>query len=257
MIVLKTADEIRVMKEGGEIAARVLQKILQEASAGKSLLELDELADELILKSGASPSFKMEKNYLFATCMNLNDAVVHGIPTEEKLKDGDILNVDLGVYYKGFHTDTSWTIEVGDEKWENGTRGETGRFLDTGQKALIEAIKQCQPGKHIGDISKAIQEMVEGAGYSCVRQLVGHGIGRELHEDPEIPCFVRGKTANTPLIKEGMTLAIEVIYNMGEPEVVYKSSKDAWTIVTRDELPSAVFEHTVAVTKDRPEILTI
>jgi len=228
-------------------------------------LELDNYAEKLITQAGGKPSFKMERGYHWATCLNVNDMVVHGIPTDYKLKEGDRLGVDLGTYYKGFHSDASWSVLVGSKSsntrsLENGSGvrslNDTLKFLHTGEKALENAIKQCLPGNHIGHISKAIQDTVEGAGYSCVQQLVGHGIGRLLHEDPEIPCFLRGKIATTPLIKVGLVLAVEVIYNFGKSEVVYEND-DGWTIVTRDRSISGLFEHTLAVTEDGPVVLTL
>lgn len=247
MINIYTPSEIEKIRLGGKILADVLQKVLAKVAPGITTLELDKYADELIVKNRATPSFKMEKGYKFATCMNVNDMVVHGIPTSYKLQEGDILGVDVGTYYQGFHTDCSWSTQVGKEQ---------DIFLDTGKKALEYAIKKCVAGNHTGDISKAIQETIEGAGYSCVKQLVGHGVGRALHEDPEIPCYLRGKVENTPILKEGMVLAIEAIYNMGQSQIVY-ANDDGWTIVTRDGLPSGLFEHTVVVTKTGPEILTI
>lgn len=234
------------MRSGGRLLAEILQKVLAKVASGVTTLELDKYTDDLIVQSGARPSFKLEKGYSYATCMCVNDMVVHGLPTNRSLENGDILGVDLGVFYQGFHTDASWTVMVGHQP---------SAFLQTGEQALKEAISKCIVGNHIGDISKAIQDTVEGAGYSCVRQLVGHGVGRSLHEAPEIPCYLRGKIANTPEIKVGMVLAVEVIYNQGKSPVVY-ANDDGWTIVTRDGLPSGLFEHTLAVTPTGPEILT-
>ena len=254
MVSLKTPFEIVKMRNAGKVAAQVLKEVLHKAVSGVSLLELDTLADRLIVQNGALPSFKMEKGYHWTTCMCLNNVVVHGIPTEEKLKKGDILCIDLGVYLDGWHADTSWTILI-DPKNSGIKANEKVKFLKTGELALKSAIDKCQVGNYIGDISQAMQEVVESSGYSCVRQLVGHGVGRSLHEDPEIPCFVRGEIKNTPKITEGMVLAVEVIYNMGKSPVVYKND-DGWTIVTRDGLPSAVFEHTVAITAESNQVLT-
>ncbi len=248
MIQIKTPAEISTMAEGGKILSDVLQKTLRKAVPGITTADLDKYAENLIRAAGAKPSFKMEKGYHFATCMSVNDVVVHGLPREYRLKEGDILGVDAGVYYRGFHTDASWSIAMGASK-------ETVKFLKKGEEALEKAIAQCRVGGHVGDISKAIQETVEGAGYSCVRQLVGHGVGRKLHEDPEIPCFVRGKIENTPPIRAGMVFAVEVIYNRGQPQVIY-AGDDGWTIATRDGLPSGLFEHTVAVTDAGPVVLT-
>lgn len=247
MIQIKSPDDISKMRDGGKILATVLQQTLFHAKPGITTFELDKFADNLIASFGAKPSFKMEKGYSFATCMCLNDIVVHGIPTGAVLKSGDILGIDAGVFYKGFHTDASWTIEI-NSSFPNP-------FLSTGQKALEEAIKVCKIGNRVGQISQKIQEIVEGGGYSCVKQLVGHGVGQKLHEDPEIPCFLRGRIGNTPLIQEGMVFAVEIIYNQGKSPIVYQND-DGWTIVTRDGLPSGLFEHTVAITPQGPCILT-
>lgn len=246
MINIYTPEEIALIRQGGCITACALKKALQKVSPGITTLELDKYVEDLIVAAGAKPSFKMEKGYHFATCMCVNDVVVHGIPTDYKLQKGDILGIDLGSYNQGFHSDASWSVVVG---------GEPNEFLKTGEKALFAAIKACKPGKHIGDVSSAIQDIVEGAGYNCVRQLVGHGVGHKLHEDPEIPCYLQGNVQNTPEIKTGMVLAIEVIYNQGQSPVVY-ANNDGWSIVTRDGLPSGLFEHTVAIKADGPEILT-
>lgn len=247
MILLKTPEEIATMAEGGQILAQVLQKVLAKVTVGITTLELDKYAEDLILAAGAKPSFKMEKGYSFATCMCLNDMVVHGLPIDYQLQENDILGIDLGVFYKNFHTDGSWTIEVNNKK---------NIFLETGELALKKAIEKCVAGNHVGDISKVIQNTVEETGYSCVKQLVGHGVGKDLHEDPEIPCYLRGKIENTPVLKPGMVLAVEVIYNMGKSAVVYEND-DGWTIVTRDGLPSGLFEHTVVITNSVPKILTL
>lgn len=251
MILLKTPEDIAVMAEGGKILAQVLQQVLAKVAVGRTTLELDKYAENLILATGAKPSFKMEKGYNFATCMCLNDMVVHGIPINYQLQENDILGIDLGVFYKGFHTDGSWTVQC----HSGGQRPIESSFLETGELALKKAIEKCVPGNYVGDISKTIQEIVEKNGFSCVKQLVGHGIGKDLHEDPEIPCYLRGKIENTPVLKPGMVLAVEIIYNMGKSAVVYEND-DGWTIVTRDGLPSALFEHTVVITETGPKILT-
>lgn len=253
MINLYGKDEIGLIQESGKITSKALQKVLQKVSPGVTTLELDRYAEELIFKAGGKPSFKMEKGYLWTTCMNVNDMVVHGIPNDYKLREGDRLGVDLGTYYHGFHSDASWSVVVSKNRSNN--HPQLSNFLTVGQKALDDAIQQCFPGNHIGRISKAMQQVVEKSGHSCVKQLVGHGVGKKLHEDPEIPCYLRGKIENTPIVKIGMVLAIEVIYNMGKSEVVY-AGDDGWTIVTRDGQLSGLFEHTVAVTDQGPKILT-
>jgi len=252
MIPIKTPQEIEMMARSGKILAEVMQKVLAKAVVGATTAELDKFADELILNAGARPSFKTEKGYGFATCMCVNDMVVHGIPGEYKLQDRDRLGIDCGVYFNGWHADASWSKKIASSQTP---RNDIDVFLETGERALEAAIAQCQAGKHIGDISKAMEDVIRAGGYSPIKALVGHGIGKDLHEDPEISCYSRGRIENTPEIKIGMTLAIEVIYNMGKSSVVY-ANDDGWTIVTRDGLCSGLFEHTVAITGNGPRILT-
>lgn len=248
---IKTDKEIRTMAEGGKILAQVLLEVLKYAKPGVSGLELDRLAERLIREKGGEPGFKKVRNYKHALCVCVNDVVVHGIPTEQRLKEKDIVTIDCGVYYKGFHTDMAETRRVS----TINKKDEVHKFLNTGKRALEEAIKQARAGNRIGHISKTIQEIVEGAGYSVVRTLVGHGVGRKLHEEPEVPGFLMGAISKTHLLLEGMTIAIEVIYNMGKPDVVYANS-DGWTIKTKDGSLSGVFERTIAVTKEEPLVLT-
>jgi len=250
MIPIKSAEELKIMKEGGKITAQVLRKVLDSVRPGKTLEGLDKYAEGLILKFGGKPSFKMVDDYNFSTCINVNEGVVHGIPSKRVIKLGYIVSVDIGVYYRGFHTDAARTILVGE-----GGEKEFGleEFLKTGRKALDKAIEQCGVGKSVGDLSRAIQETVEGEGYSVVRQLVGHGVGRSLHEPPEIPGFVTGGRA--VILKEGMTLAIEVIYNQGDWPVV-TDKRDGWTIDSKDGSISALFEDTVAISRMGPIVLT-
>lgn len=247
---LKTIEEIEIMKAGGKITARVLREVLDSVKPGVKLQDLDKKAEELILSLGAQPSFKMVKGYNFATCININEGVVHGIPSERVIKEGDVVSVDLGAYYKGFHTDSAWTIVASGEESVNS---EKKKFLETGKQALERAIKQCKPLNKVSGISRAIQETVEGAGYSVVRDLVGHGVGRFLHEPPGIPGFLRG--GKDIELEEGMTLAVEVIYNRGGGSVV-TDKKDGWTISSRDGSIAALYEHTIALTKRGPIVLT-
>jgi methionyl aminopeptidase len=180
--------------------------------------------------------------------VNVNKGLVHGIPKKEVVfKKGDVVSVDVGIFFKGFHTDTSISVGIDVE-------GETKKFLETGERALKDAISQVKIGNRIFDISKTIQEVVSSGGYSPIRALVGHGVGKELHEEPQIPCFLPGRVEDSPKLEEGMVLAIEVMYAFGEPEVVY--DEDGWTISTQDGKISALFEDTVAVTKQGPIVLT-
>lgn len=256
MVDIKTKEEIAAMKEGGKILADVLSSVLDHIKPGVTELELDELAEKLIKKQGAEPGFRKVKGYRHSICVSTNNVVVHGIPTRYAFKEEDVVGVDCGVFYKGFHTDMAETIRVQkmeDRRWK--TEDEIDRFLKIGKKALEGAIKQAKPGNRIGHIAKSIQAIVESSGYSVVRSLIGHGVGRNLHEEPEVPGFLVDTINKTPRLLEGMTIAIEVIYNMGTHEVQYGNS-DGWTISTADSSLSGLFERTVAITKDGPFILT-
>ncbi len=241
------------MKEGGEKLGMILEQLVEFAGVGVSLLDIDKKADELIAVSGGTASFKTVKGYKWATCECVNDVVVHGIPTSYILVDGDVLTIDIGLVYKGFHTDTAWTKIVYSP--ESIVDGKKEKFLNTGKLALERAIEQVKVGNRVGHISKVVQETIEGAGYSIVKSLVGHGVGRELHEEPQIPNYQRGAIENTPLLKEGMTIAIEPIYAMGKGEIVYDND-DGWTLASRDGSLTAVFEHSIAITANGPIVLT-
>jgi len=249
MITIKTAREIKAMREGGRITAAALKKILAAARPGAVLRDLDRLADEEISRGGGEPAFKRVEGYSFATCLNVNEGIVHGIPNGRELKEGDLLSADLGTYYGGLNTDCSWTVYVGDEEQAPPRKL---AFLETGREALARAIAQAVPGKRVDHISAAMQEVIEAAGYRPADTLVGHGIGKDLHEDPQVPCLVR--SGKGPELKEGMTLAIEAIYTEGPPNL--KIEEDGWTLATEDGGLSGLFEHTVAVTAEGPIILT-
>ena len=255
MINLKTKEEIEIMKHGGKILAEVLEEVTGNIKIGVSELELDRMAERLILEKGGEPGFKKVDGYKYTICISTNDVVVHGIPTDYKLKEGDVVGIDCGVYYGGFHTDMAQTVQVRDLRVKNQSLDEVSKFLDVGEKTMWSGIRAAKAGQRVGDVSKAIQSMVEGQGYSVVRSLIGHGVGRELHEEPEVPGFLDGSILKTPLLKEGMTIAIEVIYNMGKSDVVY-SNDDGWTIKTKDGSLSGLFERTIAITKAGMEVLT-
>ncbi len=244
---LKTPGEIKIMAQGGKKLHQVKQKLVQSVKPGVTGVELDHLATELITAAGGQPSFQMVPGYHWATCINTNDLVVHGIPNTTKLKTGDVVGIDVGMYYHGFHTDTSITVLVG------SSTASTQKFLDTGKKALNKAISLAKSGHKVASVSAAMQTTVEAAGYSVVTALTGHGVGRQLHEEPAIPCFVVGK--HSPKLVVGMVLAIEVMYNLGGSEVVYLND-DGWTIATADGKISGLFEETVAVTANGPVVLT-
>ncbi len=241
------------MKEGGAKLAGVLEKLLATAEPGVTLLEIDARAKELIKKAGGTPSFQTVSGYTWATCLCVNDVIVHGVPTKYVLRAGDVLTVDVGLLYKGLHTDTAWTKIVGEPEAQAEPKVKT--FLRVGEKALWDAIAQAQVGNRIGHISHAIQTSIEEAGYSVMRTLIGHGIGTELHEAPQVPGFVSGSIAKTMELKSGMTLAIEAIYAMGKKDVIYETG-DGWSIATKDGSLAAVFEHTIAVTPEGPVLLT-
>lgn len=259
----KTEQKIEKMTIGGKMLAEVLFEVLGAVKPGVTELELDGLAERLILEKGGYPGFKKVKGYKHTVCMSTNNVVVHGIPSLYVLKEGDVIGIDCGVYYEGFHTDMSETVQVqspDSQRDEQNSNRKTQKdkvdtFLDTGKKALEEAIKQAKMGNRVGNISQTIQTIVEGGGYSVVRSLVGHGVGKKLHEEPQIPGYLEDPIEKTPLLKEGMTIAIEVIYNMGMPDVVYANA-DGWTISTKDGTLSGVFERTIRVTKDGPIVLT-
>lgn len=252
MIDIKTPQEIESMRKGGRILADVLFETLAHAKAGVTEIELDELADRLILEKGGEAAFKKVPGYRNATCMSTNDVVVHGIPSNYKLKEGDIVGIDCGVYFEGLYTDMSNSVIVG----SNQEKNEADKFLAVGKEALNAGIKAAVKGNRVGHISKVIQDIVEKEnGYSIVRSLIGHGVGKELHEEPEVPGYLIGKIEKTPLLEPGMTIAVEVIYNMGSRDVSF-ANNDGWTIVTSDGQLSGLYERTILITRESPEVLT-
>jgi methionyl aminopeptidase len=256
MIDIKTKDEIEVMKTGGKILSEVLWEVMAAVKPGVSELELDALAERLIRAKGGEPGFQRVPGYKHTICACTNDVVVHGIPSDYRLKAGDVICVDCGVFYGGFHTDMAETVIVGNQQSAISNYEGKKRFLDIGKKALEAGINEAKIGNRIGHISKSIQDIVEKeGGYSIVRTLIGHGVGHELHEAPEVPGFLHGSLEKTPALTEGMTIAIEVIYNQGKHEVVYKGIDD-WTIVSQDGSISSVFERSVAITREGPVLLT-
>ena len=247
---IKTTREIEIMSRAGKILGEVLFETLKHVKPGVTELELDQIAEALIIKKGGFPGFKKVDGYKHSICVSTNNVVVHGIPKERKLKDGDIIGIDAGVFIDGYHSDMAETVIVGKTEGK-----EKEKFLKVGKEAMYAGIKEAEKGNRIGDISSAIQIIVEGNGYSVVRSLVGHGVGRELHEEPQVPGYLSGKISKTPELASGMTIAIEVIYNMGKKEVVYDGSDD-WTISTKDHSLSGVFERTIVITDKEPHLLT-
>ena len=248
IIPIKSSDDIKKMLEGGKKLAKIKKQLAGMVKAGVRASEIENKACELIEKEGGEASFKMVKGYSWATCVNVNEGVVHGIPSESLVfKKGDLVSIDVGMFYKGFHTDTS--ISVGVE-----LDVDTQNFLDLGKKALRSAITKAKLGNRIYDISKAIESTLKPVGVSPIEALVGHGVGRQLHEEPQIPCIVKGTREDSPEIKEGMTFAIEVMYAKGRPDL--QLADDGWTITSSDGTITALFEDTIAVGKKGSIILT-
>lgn len=250
MIDDKTRKKIDAMRKAGVILGEVLLEVIQAARPGVTEIELDRLAERLILERGGEPGFKRVDGYQHTICVSTNNVVVHGIPKDRVLNEGDILGIDCGVYLDGFHTDMAETIVIGSTNDES-----VKKLLTVGKKAMYEGIRQATNGHRVGHISRAMQETIEGGGFSVVRSLVGHGVGKELHEEPEVPGYLEKEMRKTPVLTEGMTIAIEAIYNMGSNVVKYDGSDD-WTIVTEDGSLAGLFERTILITDSGPELIT-
>jgi methionyl aminopeptidase len=247
VIIRKSQQEIERMARAGEVVADVLAVLGERARPGVTTAELDATADEFIRSRGGVPTFKGYRGYPASVCTSPNDMVVHGIPGPHALEEGDILSVDVGVTLDGFVADSAYTFPIGE------ISPEAERLLEGGKAALAAGIDQCRPGNRLSDISHAIQMATEEHGFSVVRSLVGHGVGRSMHEEPQIPNF--GEPGRGPLLSAGMTFAIEPMINAGRPDVVIHD--DEWSISTADGSLSAHFEHTVAITEEGPRILTV
>ena len=250
MIPKKNHAQIRVMQEGGKRLSWILSQVLKEIKPQVALCQLDRLAETLIKKQGGRPSFKMVHGYYWATCININEGIVHGIPNEYLLKENDFVSIDIGMFYQGFHLDMAQTVKVQASK-QKLTKD---NFLKIGEKALKKAIDMAKAGNRVGHISQAMEKEIKKAGFSPIEALTGHGVGEKLHEEPQIPCFLAEKLEKTPLLENGMTLAVEVIYAQGKPDVVL--ANDGWTIKTADGKLSGLFEETIVVRKDQPLVLT-
>ncbi|KPK32548.1 MAG: methionine aminopeptidase [Nitrospira bacterium SG8_35_1] len=246
MIVLKSHNEIDRMAEACRIVAEVLEGIKSRVAPGLTTKEIDSYVESFILSRSAKPAFKGYRGYPASVCTSINEQVVHGIPSKRKLKEGDIISLDVGVHYNGFFGDAAITLPVGK------ISDKAQKLLDSTEQALVKGIAQAVPGNRLSDISAAVQQHVESQGFSVVRSFVGHGIGHELHEEPQVPNF--GNPGEGPVLKEGMTLAIEPMVNEGNWGVIILD--DGWTAVTKDSSLSAHFEHTVAVTEKGCRILT-
>jgi methionyl aminopeptidase len=246
MVHYKTAQEVETIKESAQILGKAHAEVAKAIKPGVKTKKLDQIAEEYIKDHNGSPSFKGYHGFPSALCISVNETVVHGFPSDYELRETDIISIDCGVLYKGYHSDSAYTYPL------EGVKEDVLNLLNRTYESLYLGIAQAKAGNRIGDVSYAIQSYVEQFGYGVVRELVGHGVGKSLHEDPEVPNFgFRGKG---PKIKEGMVFAIEPMVNMGTKKVVQE--KDGWTIRTTDHKPSAHFEHMVAVFKDRTEIVT-
>src|SRR3954470_16614304 len=246
MIIGKSQKEIDKMRASGQLVGRVLQHLRGMVAPGISTLEVDRAAEKMIRDAGAYPTFKGYNGFPFSICASVNEQVVHGFPSQYELKEGDIFSIDVGATLDGFVGDTATTVPVGKVSEDRL------QLLRVTEESLRLAIEQCRAGNHLGDIGFAVQSYAEAHGYSIVRDYVGHGIGRRMHEDPQIPNY--GKPGKGPKIKKGYVFALEPMVNMGSLHT--KTLADGWTVVTVDGQPSAHFEHTVAITDEGPEVLT-
>lgn len=246
MISIKSKREIELMEIAGSIVYQTHQHIKPLIKPGVNILDIDSEAEKFIISKGAKPSFKNYEGFPNATCISINEEVVHGIPKNRKLKKGDIVSIDIGADYKGYHGDSAWSYAVGeiddDKKY----------LMEHTEKALWEGIKQVRPGARIGDIGNAVEKYANAHNLGIVRELCGHGVGNHLHEEPDVPNY--GVAGTGPILKEGMVIAIEPMLNLGSDDIVIEDND--WTITTLDRKPSAHFEHTVLVTKDGYQILT-
>jgi methionyl aminopeptidase len=247
VIIRKSPEEIEKMRRAGRIVARTIDRVLEAVRPGVATHALDGVAEQFILGEGAVPSFKGYRGFPASICVSVNEQVVHGIPGDRRLKDGDVLSLDFGAIWEGYHADSAVTVFVGEPP-----SAEAEKLVRVTEDALEAGISQVRAGKRLSDIGHAVQQVVEGAGFAVVREYVGHGIGRNLHEDPQIPNY--GQPGRGPEIKPGLVVAVEPMVNLGDwPTRVLK---DNWTVVTADGSLSAHFEHTFAVTADGPVVLT-
>lgn len=246
MIHYKTSEEVQLIRESAEILGKAHGEVAKHIKEGVTTSFLDRIAEEFIRDSRAIPSFKGYNGFPASLCISVNEVVVHGFPSEYVLKDGDIISVDCGVFHQGYHSDSAYTYPVGE------VPPKVLSLLKATKESLYLGIEKAVYGSRIGDIGHAIQKFVEAKGYTVVRELVGHGVGKSLHEGPEVPNY--GKRGSGPLLGDGLVIAIEPMINLGTRNVVQE--RDGWTIRTADRKPSAHYEHTVAIFKDRTEVLT-
>jgi methionyl aminopeptidase len=246
MIILKSERDVEAMRQAGTVAGTVLQELSAWITPGVTTKEVDQFAASRIKFHGARSAFLGYRKYPCHVCLSVNEQVVHGLASDRRLDFGDIVSIDVGVVYEGYIGDTARTVAVG------GCDVFAQKLIDVTERSLYEGIARAVPGNRIVDISRAIQSYVERNGFSIVREFVGHGVGRSMHEEPQVPNYVDGKSS--PKLRSGMTLAIEPMVNSGTPAV--EVLRDGWTVVTKDGQPSAHFEHTVLITESEPEILT-
>ncbi len=246
MVHYKSAQEVEIIKQSAQVLGKAHAEVAKAIKPGVKTKKLDQIAEEFIRDHKGSPSFKNYHGFPAALCISVNDVVVHGFPGEYELKEGDIISIDCGVLLNGYHSDSAYTYPL------EGVKQEVLDLLNRTYESLYLGIAQAKAGNRIGDVSYAVQSFVEKFGYGVVRELVGHGVGKSLHEDPEVPNY--GQRGKGPKIKAGMVFAIEPMINMGTKKVVQE--KDGWTIRTQDHKPSAHFEHMVGIFEDRTEILT-
>ncbi len=246
MIYLKSPTEIAVMRKNGAILKAALEKARDMATPGAVTKDIDAAIEKLILDAGAKPAFKGFQGYPASTCISINEEVVHGMPNERTLEEGDICGIDIGVWKDGYYADGARTFAIGE------ISADAGKLLDVTSEALDRGIAQARAGRRLTDISHAVESYATGMGYTVVKTLVGHGIGQQMHEEPQVPNF--GPPDQGPELEEGLVIAIEPMVNIGDSDVFTK--EDGWTIVTADKSLSAHFEDTVAITQDGPEILT-
>jgi methionyl aminopeptidase len=243
---IKTPEELIVLREAGAILARIFSDLRSSLKIGMTTAAVDSVAEVLIAQNGVRPAFKGYRGFPACACVSINEEVVHGIPGPRLIREGDIVSVDIGIIYKEYFSDMAVTVGFGN------LDASRQKLLDVTRQGLSKGIAEARPGNHLGDISHAIQKYVESKGFSIVRDYVGHGIGRELHEDPEIPNY--GQPGTGPVLTPGMVFAIEPMVNLGTHQT--KTLSDGWTVITHDHKPSAHFEHTVAITESGPVILT-
>ncbi len=246
MIFYKTKDEIELIRQSALVLGKTHGEVAKLIKPGVKTIELDRIAEEFIRDHGGHPSFKGYNDFPGSLCISVNEAVVHGIPGDYELKDGDIISIDCGVFLNGFHSDSAYTYAVG------SVSPEVKKLLQITKESLYKGIESARVGSRIGDISHTIQRYVEANNFTIIRELVGHGLGKSLHESPEVPNF--GKRGRGTKLKEGLVIAIEPMVNLGKRNVV--QDEDGWTIRTADRLPSAHFEHTVAINNGTCDILT-